>query len=187
MSAAEMILVVLFVAFLIGTILKIVGMLERKRAGGGIDRARLVFFFLGSLMLVSMVPMRIFGMLTEPVMAGDLAVVVANFAGYALTYQWGKGASGLEEPAPRKKVRAYQIYYHGRAYALITKEGIDAAGPQAAQAAAHGRTRRGLPDSGAESGPGDHAAAQQGWQSDVAAGRGAGSRDAHGLTRTRRR
>jgi hypothetical protein len=42
-----------------------------------------------------------------------------------LTYQWGKGASGLEEPAPRKKVRAYQIYYHGRAYALITKEGID--------------------------------------------------------------
>lgn len=126
MSAAEMILVVLFVAFLIGTILKIVGMLERKRAGGGIDRARLVFFFLGSLMLVSMVPMRIFGMLTEPVMAGDLAVVVANFAGYALTYHWGrKGASGLEEPAPRKKVRAYQIYYHGRAYALITKEGID--------------------------------------------------------------
>lgn len=126
MSAAEMILVVLFVAFLIGTILKIVGMLERKRAGGGIDRARLVFFFLGCLMLVCMIPMRIFEMLSGPVMAGDLSVVVANFAGYALTYQWGrKGASGPEEPAPRKTVRAYQIYYHGQAYALITKAGID--------------------------------------------------------------
>lgn len=126
MSAREVVLVVLFVAFLVGTILKIVDMLERKRAGGDIDRARLVFFFLGCLMLVCMIPMRLFEMLSGPVIVADLSVVVANFAGYALTYEMGRqGASGPEEPSQRTSVRAYQIYYHGKQYAVITKEGID--------------------------------------------------------------
>ena len=54
--------------------------MERKHAGVDIDRARLVFFFLGCLMLVCMIPLRLFELLSGPVMATDLAVVVANFS-----------------------------------------------------------------------------------------------------------
>ncbi|HCL28392.1 MAG TPA: hypothetical protein DIC52_08150 [Candidatus Latescibacteria bacterium] len=42
-----------------------------------------------------------------------------------MTYDWRrKGGSGKEKSAG-KSVRAYQIYYQGRPYALIPKEGID--------------------------------------------------------------
>ena len=54
--------------------------MERKHAGADIDRARLVFFFLGCLMLVRVIPLRLFELLSGPVMATDLAVVVANFS-----------------------------------------------------------------------------------------------------------
>jgi hypothetical protein len=64
MMALEIILIVLFVAFFAGTIWKIVGMLERNRGGGDIARARLVFFLLGCLMLVCMIPLRLFDLMS---------------------------------------------------------------------------------------------------------------------------
>jgi len=123
MMALEIILIVLFVAFFAGTIWQIVGMRERKREGGDIDRARLVFFFLGCLMLVCMIPLRLFDLLSVPVGAADLAAVVANFAGYALTYEWQRKVGPAAEQ--RTTVRAYQIYYRGKPYALIAKESIE--------------------------------------------------------------
>lgn len=126
MSALEVILVILFVAFFVGTVMKIATTLERKRAGDSVERPRLVFFFLGCLMLVCMIPIRLFELLSGPVVLADLAVVITNFLGYALTYEWRRRAgTGAEEPQERTTVRAYQIYYHGQPYALIAKEGID--------------------------------------------------------------
>lgn len=125
MTALEVTLVVLFAAFLVGTVTRIVAMLARKRAGDDVDRARLVFFFLGCLMLICMIPMQMFELLSTPVMIADLGVVAANFAGYALSYEFG-GSRGASDKVPEKTtVRAYQIYYQGKAYALIAKEGID--------------------------------------------------------------
>jgi hypothetical protein len=126
MDGLTIVIVLLFGVFLVGTILRILGMLERKRAGDDIDRARLVFFFTGCLMLVCLIPLRLFELLSGPALAGDLAVVTSNFLGYALTYRWrkgGKGGKGSEEP--RQTVRAYHISYKGRPYGICTKESID--------------------------------------------------------------
>ena len=126
MGILEIILIVLFVAFFAGTVLRVVAMLERKRAGGDVERARLVFFFLGSLMLVCMIPLRLFELLTGPVLGADLGVVTANFVGYALSYDLTAGRGGHGAAAePRPTVRAYQLYYRARPFGLITKEGID--------------------------------------------------------------
>jgi len=120
------VIVLLFAIFLVGTILRILGMLERKRAGDDIDRARLVFFFTGCLMLVCLIPLRIFELLSGPALVGDLAVVTSNFMGYALTYSWRKGAGGRKDnEEERQTVRAYHIYYKGRPYGLCTKDSID--------------------------------------------------------------
>jgi hypothetical protein len=126
MSELEIILVLLFVVFFVATVMKIATTLERKRAGDSVERPRLVFFFLGCLMLICMIPIRLFELLSTPIVLADIAVVVTNFLGYALTYEWGRKArAGAEEPQERTTVRAYQIYYHGQPYALIGKEGID--------------------------------------------------------------
>lgn len=125
MTVLEVILMLFFAAFLVGTVAKIVGTLARKRNGDDIERARLVFFFLGCLMLVCMIPMRLFELLSIPVAAADLVVVGANFLGYALTYEWQRKTGTSTDAAPRTTVRAYQIYYRGKPYALIAKEGIE--------------------------------------------------------------
>jgi len=126
MDALTIVIVLLFAIFLMGTILRILGMLERKRAGDDIDRARLVFFFTGCLMLVCLIPLRIFELLSGPALVGDLAVVTSNFMGYALTYSWRKGAGGRKDKEEeRQTVRAYHIYYKGRPYGLCTKDSID--------------------------------------------------------------
>ena len=57
MDGLTIVIVLLFAIFLVGTILRILCMLERKRAGDDIDRARLVFFFTGCLMLVCLIPL----------------------------------------------------------------------------------------------------------------------------------
>ncbi|MDA0337939.1 MAG: hypothetical protein O2782_22450 [bacterium] len=124
MTVLEVILIILFVAFFVGTVAKIPGTLARKRSGDDIERARLVFFFLGCLMLVCMIPMRLFELLSIPVASADLAVVGANFLGYALTYEWKRKTGSSTDAAPRTTVRAYQIYYRGKPYALIAKDGI---------------------------------------------------------------
>ena len=126
MDALTIVIVLLFAIFLVGTILRILGMLERKRAGDNIDRARLVFSFTGCLMLVCLIPLRIFELLSGPALVGDLAVVTSNFMGYALTYSWRKGAGrGKGRQEERQTVRAYHIYYKGRPYGLCTKDSID--------------------------------------------------------------
>lgn len=126
MNPGEVILVVLFALFLVGTALRTLTMLERKRAGGDVERARLVFLFLGCLSLICLVPLRLFGLLTGRVLGADLAVVAANFAAYALTYdvRLKRGGDGVgADPPPA--VRAYQVYYRGQPYGLIAREGID--------------------------------------------------------------
>ncbi len=126
MDGLTIVIVLLFAIFLVGTILRILGMLERKRAGDDIDRARLVFFFTGCLMLVCLIPLRIFELLSGPALVGDLAVVTSNFMGYALTYSWRKGAGGRKDKEEeRQTVRAYHIYYKGRPYGLCTNDSID--------------------------------------------------------------
>lgn len=126
MSPRDGILVALFALFLVGTALRTLAMLERKRAGGDVERARLAFFFLGCLTLICLAPLRIFDLLTGPVLGADLAVVAANFAAYALTYDLHLGrGSRPDETESAHTVRAYQVYYRGEPYGLIAKEGID--------------------------------------------------------------
>ena len=125
MGIRDIIIVLLFAAFWVGTILRILAMLERKRAGDDIDRARLVFFFTGCLMLVCLIPLNLFDLMSTGAAAGDLAVVVTNFLGYALTYSWRSGGGGKKEGEKRNPVRAYHIYYKGKPYGLCTKQSID--------------------------------------------------------------
>jgi hypothetical protein len=120
----EITLVALFILFFAGTVFRILAMRERKRSGGDVDRARLVFFFLGCLMLVCMIPLRLFELLTGPVLGADLSVVGANFLGYALTYDFGRPKEAAQEDEANT-VRAYQVYYRGRPFGMMTKEGID--------------------------------------------------------------
>lgn len=126
MELLDIILLGLFVVFFAGTVLRVLGMLERKRVGGDVERARLVFFFLGCLMLVCLLPLKLFELLTGPILGADLAVVTANFVGFALTYDRRRSSPATVEEAPAStSVRAYQIYYKGKPYGLITKPGID--------------------------------------------------------------
>lgn len=128
MSWLEVVLALLFALFFVGTCLRIAGMLERKKEGGDVERPRLVFFFVGCLMLVCLIPLHLFELLGQVVWIADLAVVAANFTGYALTYDRSRshtaGGAAQEKPAGAT-VRAYQLYFRGKPYALITKEGID--------------------------------------------------------------
>ena len=125
----EIVVVLLFVAFLVGTIVRIAAMLERREAGHSLDRDRLVFFFVGCLMLVCLFPLRMFGLLRLPGLVGDLTVVLANAAGFVLTYR-GSGTSGNggvegEVEPETRGTRAYQVYYRGKSFGLVTKSGFD--------------------------------------------------------------
>ena len=65
-------------------------------------------------------------MLSVPIVISDLSVVMANLVGLAMTFQLreknGVEASNNEgHPA----VRAYQVYFQGSRYGLVTKEGFD--------------------------------------------------------------
>jgi len=83
----EIIVILLFAGFLVGSVLRVLAMLERKKEGEAIERARVVFFFTGCLMLVCLIPLGFFDLLSSAVVASDVAVVIANFVGYALTYE----------------------------------------------------------------------------------------------------
>ena len=125
----QTVLVLLFLAFLVGTVVRIAAMLERKEAGHSLDRDRLVFFFVVCLMVVSLFPLKMFGLLHLPGLLGDLAVVLANAVGLALTFRGTRaandGSGSGEEQEEGRGTRAYQVYHQGRSFGLVTKAGFD--------------------------------------------------------------
>ena len=125
MTPLQIIVVVLFGAFFVGSWLRIVAMLGHKKAGLPMGRSRLVFFFTASLMLVCLIPLGMFDMLSAPVTVSDLAVVLANLAGFALTYGYSVQGGTTEEEEMQATVRAYQVYYGGKPFGIITKEAFD--------------------------------------------------------------
>ena len=122
----EIIVILLFAGFLIGSVLRVLAMLERKKVGEMPERARVVFFFTGCLMLVCLIPLAIFELLSPAVVVSDLVVVIANFVGYALTYELGllSGRSGSED-GDAAQLRTYQVYFEGARFGLVSKEGFD--------------------------------------------------------------
>ena len=125
MEPLEVIIVLLFAVFLVGTIFRIISMLERKKAGESLERSRLVFFFTACLMLVCMIPLAIFEMLSVPVSSSDVVVVATNFLGFALTYKLRFGKAAGDAGDEKASVRAYLVYYRGSPYGMITREGFD--------------------------------------------------------------
>ena len=78
-------LVILFSLYFLGTVFRIIGMLERKRADGSVERARIVFFFTACLMLVCLIPITLSDLLTlpflmKPVISYDLPHIIFNVA-----------------------------------------------------------------------------------------------------------
>lgn len=126
MKPLELIIVALFAAFFVGTIVRILGMLAAKRAGKSMSRPRLVFFFTSCLMLVCLIPLKLFDLSSTAVTVSDLAVVVVNFAGFLLTYDISsRRRDGEEADSGGTTLRAYQVYYRGRPFGVITREGFD--------------------------------------------------------------
>lgn len=113
----------LFSGFFVGALCEIAAMLKRKRTGGNLERFRLVFFFVACLLLVCLLPLWVYGLLTRPIWASNLAAVVANLVGWALTFGTGKKAAKQREAVPEKGVgiRTYMVYYQGAPYGLIAK------------------------------------------------------------------
>lgn len=122
----ETLALVLFACFFVGTLIEITLMLGRKRQGLGLDRFRLVFFFMASLMLVCLLPLWIFFKLTTAIWVSDLTVVLANLIGFGLTYtrERRQGEEGDGDGEDRS-VRAYAVYFQGKQLGMVTREGFE--------------------------------------------------------------
>ena len=122
----ETVALVLFACFFVGTLIEIPLMLGRKRQGLGLDRFRLVFFFMASLMLVCLLPLWIFFKLTTAIWVSDLTVVLANLIGFGLTYtrERRQGEEGDGDGEDRS-VRAYAVYFQGKQLGMVTREGFE--------------------------------------------------------------
>jgi hypothetical protein len=122
----ETLALVLFACFFVGTLIEITLMLGRKRQGLGLDRFRLVFFFMASLMLVCLLPLWIFFKLTTAIWVSDLTVVLANLIGFGLTYtrERRQGEEGDGDGKDRS-VRAYAVYFQGKQLGMVTREGFE--------------------------------------------------------------
>lgn len=123
MKPLELVIIVLFAALFVGIIIRIFSMLEAKRAGMSMARARLVFFFMTCLMLVCLAPLAVFDLSSTPVVISDLVVVAANFIGFVLTHDLRLKRGG--EKSEGTTLRAYQVYYRGRPFGVIAREGFD--------------------------------------------------------------
>lgn len=125
MSPFQIIFVILFIAFFAGSSVRVVAMVEQKRAGLPMMRSRIVFFFTACLMLICLIPLGLYGMLSTLVTVSDLAAVLVNLVGFALTFDFRReaGEGGVDEGGTQ--VRAYQVYYQGTPYGIVTKEGFD--------------------------------------------------------------
>ena len=122
----ETLALVLFACFFVGTLIEITLMLGRKRQGLGLDRFRLVFFFMASLMLVCLLPLWIFFKLTTAIWVSDLTVVLANLIGFGLTYtrERRQGEEGDGDGEDRS-VRAYAVYFQGKQLGMVTRAGFE--------------------------------------------------------------
>ena len=125
MDPLEAIVAVLFAVFLIGSVIRILAMLERKKVGEPLERSRVVFFFTACLMLVCLIPLRLFELASTPVVLSDLVVVIVNFIGYALTYNLDRRSAAAEEEGVGRLLRTYQVYLQGVPFGQVTKEGFD--------------------------------------------------------------
>ena len=129
----ESLALALFACFFAGTLVEIILMLGRKRQGLALDRFRLVFFFLASLMGICLLPLWIFTKLTPAIWVSDLTVVLANLIGLGLTYTWERGggageageAEEAEEAEEDRSVRAYTVYFQGKKLGIVTREGFE--------------------------------------------------------------
>ena len=125
MGYLQLIVLVLFVAFFTSSVFHVTAMMRRKREGEGLAKDRLLFFFFATLLLVCLVPLGIFELLSTAVVISNLCVVLANLTGFVLTFGFARdyAENGAEEEDTG--VRAYQVYYEGRPYGVVTKEGFD--------------------------------------------------------------
>ena len=124
MLSLELIVPLLFGCFFASAIYHIVSMLERKRDGRPLHWDRLLFLFFSSLMLVSLSTLWIFGLLSFWVVGSNLCVVLANGAGFGLTYSFSREKKSCRKEGSTTGLRAYKVYYQGRPYGLITREGF---------------------------------------------------------------
>ena len=126
MRLLELIVLLFFAGFFLSAITRIVSMLERKQVGQALERDRLLFFFFPCLMLVCLLPLWIFDLLSRPVLVSNLCVVLANGVGFVLTYSrvGEKDGQEQEQEAEEEGVRAYQVYYQGKPYGVVTREGF---------------------------------------------------------------
>ena len=126
MGYLQYIVLLLFIAFFTSSIFHIVAMLARKREGARLERDRILFFFFAILLLVCLVPLGFFDLLSTGIVVSNVCVVLANLAGFVLTFSLAREESDKGEREPEETgVRAYQIYYEGQPYGVVTKEGFD--------------------------------------------------------------
>ena len=122
----ESLALALFALFFAGTLIEIALMLGRKRRGLGLERFRLVFFFMTCLMLVCLVPLWIFAKLTTAIWVSDLTVALANLIGLALTYTGTpRGADEAVAAEEDRSVRAYAVYFQGNKMGMVTRGGFE--------------------------------------------------------------
>ena len=126
MNVLEMIIVALLATFFLGSCARVITMLNQKKIGHPMMRFRMLFFFTTCLMLICLIPLGIFHMLSVPIVISDLSVVMANLVGLAMTFQL-REKNGVEASnnEGHPTVRAYQVYFQGSRYGLVTKEGFD--------------------------------------------------------------
>ncbi len=126
-TVRESLALALFALFFAGTLIEIALMLGRKRRGLGLERFRLVFFFMMCLMLVCLVPLWIFAKLTTAIWVSDLTVALANLIGLALTYTGApRGADeAVAAEEEDRSVRAYAVYFQGNKMGMVTREGFE--------------------------------------------------------------
>ena len=124
MDGLDFVLIALFLGFAAAGLGRMAALLERRRQPGLLlEHDRLVFFFLLCLVLVCLVPLRLFGRLSWPVWASNLAAAAVDGAGFLLTFRRvRKPKSG--EGGGTGGVRTYVVYHQGEPLGMITREGF---------------------------------------------------------------
>lgn len=118
------VILVLFTGFLAGALAEIQVLLYRRPTGDRLNRFRLLFFFAACLLLICLIPLGWAGLLSQPVLALNLAGVGTNLIGWALTFR--RGSNARPDPALMAQggggSRVFQLYLQGEPYGVITRE-----------------------------------------------------------------